>query len=121
IAAPKQSSLEPAKQAPTAPALQPHADARGVDATPVGSIAPPPASTPTTKFVSPAPAELVAAIPPGVPQGLREAAAAGDPSAQFELASRLADGRSIAKDPHAAFLWFERAAAQNLAPAEYRL
>ena len=121
IAASKQTSLEPAKQAPAASDPQPHADARSVDATPVGSIAPPSASTPTTKFLSPAPADLVAAIPPGVPQGLREAAAAGDASAQFELASRLADGRSVVKDPHAAFLWFERAAAQSLAPAEYRL
>jgi localization factor PodJL len=121
IGAPKQSSLEPAKEAPAAPAPQPHADARAIDASPVGSIAPAPANAPTTKFLSPAPPELVAAIPPGVPQGLRDAAAAGDPSAQFELASRLAEGRSIVKDPHAAFLWFERAAAQGLAPAQYRL
>ena len=89
--------------------------------TPVGAISAAPAKRPATKFLTPAPADLVASIPAAAPQALRAAAAAGDPAAQFELASRLADGRTMTRDPHAAFLWFDRAAAQGLAPAQYRL
>jgi localization factor PodJL len=48
-------------------------------------------------------------------------AANGDPAAQFELASRYADGRDIARDFKLAVLWFEKAAQQGLAPAQYRL
>ncbi|MBL8587486.1 MAG: sel1 repeat family protein, partial [Methylobacteriaceae bacterium] len=70
--------------------------------------------------VDPAP---VAAIDPaaGGPQALREAAQAGDPGAQFELAARLAEGRGAPRDLKAAAQWFEKAAAQGLAPAQYRL
>jgi localization factor PodJL len=96
-------------------------DARAVDPTPVGSISAAPTSEPTTKFLTPAPADLVASIPTAAPQGLRDAAAAGDPAAQFELAARFADGRNLPRDPHAAFLWLDRAAAQGFAPAQYRL
>ena len=68
-----------------------------------------------------APADLVAAIPAGLPSSLREAAAVGDPGAEFELAVRLVDGRDVAKDPHAAAQWFEQAAAHDLPLAQYRL
>jgi len=119
IAAPSLASTEAPKD--VAPAAPVKSEARAVDPTPVGSIAAAPAAGPTTKFLTPAPAELVASIPAAAPQGLREAAAAGDPAAQFELAARLAEGRNLTRDPHAAAQWFERAATQGLAPAQYRL
>lgn len=55
------------------------------------------------------------------PAALRQAALAGDPVAQFEIASRLAEGRGTAPDPAAALAWYQRAAASGLAPAQYRL
>jgi localization factor PodJL len=119
IAAPEVVSAASAKQASAAAPAK--IDARAIDMTPVGSIGAATASSPTTKFLTPAPADLVAAIPAAAPQALRAAAAAGDPAAQYELASRLADGRAMTRDPHAALLWLDRAAAQGLAPAQYRL
>jgi localization factor PodJL len=52
---------------------------------------------------------------------LRTAAAQGDPTAQFLIASRLTDGEGVAQDYRQAALWYQRAAAQGLAPAQYRL
>ncbi|MGO8798304.1 MAG: hypothetical protein ACLQJL_04380 [Roseiarcus sp.] len=104
---------------PNAPAAK--SNARAIDVTPVGSIAAAPAGGAPAKFLSPAPADLVASIPAAVPQGLHDAAAAGDPAAQFELGARLADGRNLPRDSHAAAQWFELAATQALAPAQYRL
>jgi localization factor PodJL len=119
VAAAKLAGGEPSKRADApAPSVS---DAQAIDATPVGSIAAPASGGATAKFLAPAPADLVAAIPAAAPQGLRDAAAAGDPAAEFELASRLADGRNMPRDPHAAAQWFERAATQALAPAQYRL
>ena len=55
------------------------------------------------------------------PLALREAAANGDPRAQFEVAAIYSEGQAITKDNRAAAIWYERAAAQGFAPAEYRL
>ncbi len=52
---------------------------------------------------------------------LREAAVNGSAAAQFELAVRYADGRSVTRDAALAKQWFEKAALQNNAPAQYRL
>lgn len=52
---------------------------------------------------------------------LRQAAIQGNPIAQFEVATRLAEGRGIQADPAAAAAWYRRAAAAGLAPAQYRL
>jgi localization factor PodJL len=52
---------------------------------------------------------------------LRTAAVNSDPAAQFEIASRLADGRGVPQDLTAAADWFERAAKQGLVPAQFRL
>ena len=93
-------------------------DARAVDPDPVGSIAAPPSPAGGPKA---APADLAASIPPGLPPSLRDAATAGDAPAAFELASRLIDGRGVAKDPRAAAQWFEQAAGRDLPIAEYRL
>jgi localization factor PodJL len=57
----------------------------------------------------------------GVPAGLRQAALAGEPTAVYELASRLADGRGAPRDPKLAAKLFERAALHGLAPAQYRV
>ncbi|MBH0237445.1 peptidoglycan-binding protein [Methylobrevis albus] len=69
------------------------------------------------------PARIAAPLPPaaiGAP-ALREAAAAGDPAAQFEVAARLVEGRGIVQDVAGAAVWYERAAEAGLAPAQYRL
>jgi len=53
--------------------------------------------------------------------GLRQAAQAGIPEAQFEIASRFADGSGVKPDIAAAAVWYEKAAAKGLAPAQFRL
>ena len=55
------------------------------------------------------------------PDGLREAAAAGDPAAQFEVASRYAEERGVGRDPARALAWYECPAAAGLTPAQFRL
>lgn len=55
------------------------------------------------------------------PLSLRLAAAKGDPSAQFEIAARLAEGKGVKQDFAQAALWYQRSAAQGLATAQYRL
>lgn len=55
------------------------------------------------------------------PQSLRIAAAKGDPSAQFDVAARFAEGKGVKKDFAQAVLWYQRAATQGLAAAQYRL
>ena len=52
---------------------------------------------------------------------LRSAALAGDPSAAYEVAVRLAEGRAVPQDDAGAAHWFERAAKKGLAPAQFRL
>lgn len=52
---------------------------------------------------------------------LRMRAAAGDPSAQLEIADRLLEGRNVEPDAAAAVTWLEKAATQGLAPAQHRL
>jgi localization factor PodJL len=52
---------------------------------------------------------------------LRDLAINGHPAAQFELATRLAEGRGVGRDAPQAARWLEKAAQQNYAPAQYRL
>jgi localization factor PodJL len=92
--------------APTASIAEPSAKPDGLD------LAPP---------TGPSAGELMPAIPPGISASLREATAAGQPNAQYELAMRLFEGRGLPKDQPAAARWFERAASLGLAPAQYRL
>ena len=95
-----------------------------LDRAPTASIPQPPAR-PDAPILplqgAPSPAELLAAIPPGISPSLRDAVAAGAPTAQYELALRLFEGRGLPKDQPAAARWFERAASLGLAPAQYRL
>ncbi len=64
-----------------------------------------------------------AGLPPAQigPMSLRVAAAKGDPSAEFEVASRFAQGRGVPKDFAKAAEWYQRAASRGSAPAQYRL
>ncbi len=55
------------------------------------------------------------------PLSLRLAAAKGDPSAQFEVASRFAEGKGVKQDFGQAAAWYQRAANQGLPAAQYRL
>jgi len=60
-------------------------------------------------------------LPAALSAGLRAAAIKGDPTAEFEVAVRLAEGRGVPQDLAAAVEWFERAAKQGIAPAQFRL
>jgi localization factor PodJL len=77
-------------------------------------IAPPQAGIETSQ-----PAEL----PPAAigPMSLRNAAQKGDPSAEFEIAARFAEGRGITQDFKQAIVWYQRSAQRGFAPAQYRL
>lgn len=63
------------------------------------------------------------ALPPAMvgPFSLRLAAAQGDASAQFEVASRLAEGKGAAQDLKQAVQWYRRAADNGFAMAQFRL
>ncbi|MBJ3784623.1 SEL1-like repeat protein [Devosia sediminis] len=52
---------------------------------------------------------------------LREAAAAGNVQAQFEVAAIYTEGQAIEKDLVEAARWYERSASQGFVPAQYRL
>jgi localization factor PodJL len=67
--------------------------------------------------------DLSGGMPPAQigPNSLRLAAAKGDPSAEFEVASRYAQGKGVAKDFAKAAEWYGRAASKGFAPAQYRL
>ena len=62
-------------------------------------------------------------MPPAMigPASLRTAASKGDPSAEFEVAARFAEGRGIAQDFKQAMIWYQRSAQRGFAPAQYRL
>lgn len=81
------------------------------------------AAIPPADAPSPAPSTTVDGLPPETvgALALRQAAAKGDPLAQFEVAARLTEGRGVAQDLAAAVVWYEKAAVSGLAPAQYRL
>lgn len=62
-------------------------------------------------------------LPPATvgPYSLRLAAAQGDASAQFEVASRLAEGKGTEQDLAESAQWYQRAAANGFAMAQFRL
>jgi len=55
------------------------------------------------------------------PMALRRAAALGNATAQFEIASRYTTGKLVAQNFGKAISWYQKAAAQGLAPAQYIL
>lgn len=62
-------------------------------------------------------------LPPATvgPLSLRLAAAKGDPSAEFEVGARLAEGKGTPQNFKEAAKWYTRSADRGFAPAEYRL
>ncbi|MEO1207083.1 MAG: tetratricopeptide repeat protein [Pseudomonadota bacterium] len=62
-------------------------------------------------------------LPPATvgPLSLRLAAAKGDPSAQFEVAARLAEGKGTNQNFQDAVAWYTRSANQGFAQSMYRL
>ena len=92
-------------------------------ATDVATADPTPA-TPTVAPLAPdAPSPVKVDPPPDNvgPADLRQAAADGDPRAQFEVAAIYTEGRAVPQDYKAAATWYERSAATGFAPAQYRL
>ncbi len=55
------------------------------------------------------------------PNSLRTAAAKGDPSAEYEIGVRFAEGKGVTQDLQQAIVWYQRSASQGYAPAQYRL
>ena len=93
----------------------------GVPPSPV-SIPAFPAATParpnpSSAALAPSPDRLPAAFG----SRLRSAAAKGDAAAQYEIASRYAEGRGVTQNLTAAAEWYERAAKHGLVPAQFRL
>lgn len=76
-----------------------------------------------TGSIATAPATETFELPPeGVgPLELRQAAANGDPRAQFEIGAIYTEGRAVPQDNAEAARWYERAAAQGFVPAQYRI
>ena len=75
----------------------------------------------------PASVENVAAVNENLPPKeigtieLRQAAARGDSSAQFVIASRYIEGKKVKRDFTKAASWYQKAASNGLGPAQYRL
>jgi localization factor PodJL len=61
------------------------------------------------------------ALPETTSAVLRTAVAAHDPAAEYEMASRYAEGRGVPQDLEEAARWFERAANAGFVPAQFRL
>lgn len=55
------------------------------------------------------------------PIPLREAAAAGDSKALFEVGARYAEGRGVPADLAKAAVWYEKSADLGFAPSQYRI
>jgi localization factor PodJL len=86
------------------------------------AVTPVPAILPAAPAAAPARGDTPAdRLPPAIAGGLRAAAANGDAAAEFEIASRFADGRGVPQNLPEAAAWFERAANQGLAQAQFRL
>jgi localization factor PodJL len=70
----------------------------------------------------PQPGPAVSILPASIGStGLRQAALANIPEAQFEIASRFADGSGVKADMATAAVWYEKAARKGVAPAQFRL
>jgi localization factor PodJL len=75
----------------------------------------------TGSITSPKAASAPTPETPAAALALREQAEAGNAAAQYELASRYAEGRLMTRDFKLAADWYEKAASRGLAPAQYRL
>ncbi len=97
---------------------EPISDATSLDPTVTHSV--PPVEPEPDK---PVPTPIKLDLPPESlgPIELRQAAADGDPRAQFEIGAIYTEGSVVKQDFGEAVIWYERAAAQGFAPAQYRL
>ena len=84
------------------------------------SVSPASGAAPHTGYRPPS-ADDTSALPASFSARLRDAAQAGDPTAEYEVAIRFAEGRGVPLNYESAIRWFERAANRKLAPAQYRL
>jgi len=147
LAAPGAGILLPANLGRAAPGTVPNPatgtspDIEATGSVPAPSLHAPPVHAPGPSGQSQGPApmnqtleQMVAESPPSAriagpeklpptigSETLRAAAANGDAAAEFEIASRFAEGRGVPRNLAAAADWFERAAKQGLAPAQLRL
>jgi localization factor PodJL len=97
--APKPAAAVDAQQAPAIP---------GSDPIIVGTIGKPSPAAPETTH------DMALAA-------LQSAADLGNAKAQFEIASRYAEGRGVTRDLKTAAQYYQKAATQGLVPAQYRL
>ncbi|GGE93290.1 SEL1-like repeat protein [Stappia taiwanensis] len=87
-----------------------------------GAFAPELDSIPVNRFQARAPAVDISNLPTEVGSvALRQAAAAGDPAANFAIAVHYTEGNSVKPDLAKAAEYYEKAARAGLAPAQYRL
>jgi localization factor PodJL len=120
------TNLQPARSAPAAP----EREITGSISASAASVATKPTAAPASAASTPStPAQPSGAalapvsdrLPAAFGSSLRAAAAKGDAAAQFEIASRYAEGREVAQNLTEAVEWYERAAKQGLVPAQFRL
>jgi localization factor PodJL len=115
--------------APAGPAPQSRSQPLSPNAAdPTGSLQPPPMPSisappsPSNTAAMSAPELSIDTLPSAIGgPALRAAAIAGDMSAQYEIAVRFGEGRSVARNERQAAYWLELAAKQGLAPAQFRL
>ena len=112
---PPRPESTPAPSWPTSPTLP-------ADRLVTGSIRQPdPATAAPPQPESPARPAGADKLPSAIGGVLSAAAVKGDPTAEYEVAVRFADGRGVPQDLTAAAEWFERAATHGLIPAQFRL
>lgn len=137
ISAPVTAAAPVAAPAPAAPPVLPQAAPNNFNAAPPsGVIVPerPKSQAPATggqadldstgsigKRNAPADMQGLPALPEKLPLALRNAATKGQPAAQYEVGSRLIDGKSVPQNTEEGIRWLERAAKAGVAPASFRL
>ena len=118
----KQSSVMPSPDVSVPDAGPDVGPDDGTDSILTGSVEAPVADKVADAVSGEAPADALAMLPAEVgTQKLKLAAAAGDTNAQFIIATRFMDGKSVTQDREQAAYWFGKAAAGGLAPAQYRI
>lgn len=88
------------------------------------AVSPDAATTPSDNLASTNPGSVSRkALPSALvgPLSLRLAAANGDASAEFQVASRFADGKGVSQNFEEAIKWYTRSAGRGFALAQYRL
>ncbi len=81
--------------------------------------APGPAKAPDT--IVPTGKAHIDALPASISPAMRQALAASEPAAEYELGIRYAEGRGVPQSSAEAARWLERAAHAGFAPAQFRL